>query len=194
MTKISEIGGEQALIRQINKKIKTNPDEVILGIGDDAAITRPPKSGKNLVLTTDMLVENNHFSLSTYTPEQIGKKSAVANISDMAAITATPKHMLISIAIPKDTTVEFIDSLYDGIQKETQKHNINIIGGDITGSPSGALIINITLIGETDKEIRRSGAKPGDCLIVTGDIGRSGAGLHLLQHNPKISKKSEQIL
>ena len=194
MTKISQISGEQALIRHINKKIKTNPDEVILGIGDDAAITRPPKQGKNLVLTTDMLVENSHFSKSTYTPFQIGRKSSVSNISDIAAMGATPKHMLISLAIPKDTTVEYIDSLYDGITEETDKHNINIIGGNITGSPSGALIINITLIGETDKEIRRSGAKPGDCLMVTGDIGKSAAGLHILQHNPKISKKTKDTL
>ena len=106
MTKISQISSEQALIRHINKKIKTNPDEVILGIGDDAAITRPPKQGKNLVLTTDMLVENSHFSRSTYTPFQIGRKSSVSNISDIAAMGATPKHMLISLAIPKDITIE----------------------------------------------------------------------------------------
>ncbi|RLG14428.1 MAG: thiamine-phosphate kinase [Candidatus Nanohalarchaeota archaeon] len=195
MTKISQIGGEQALIKRIQKAIKTSKDEVILGIGDDAAIIKPPKNkNKNIAITTDMLVENNHFSLSTHTAEQIGKKSAVANISDMAAIAATPKHMLISLAIPKDTTVEFIDRLYKGITKETGKHNINIIGGDITGSPSGALTINIVILGETSKEIRRSGAKPGDCLMVTGDLGKSAAGLHTLQHNPKTSKKTAEIL
>ncbi|MFH1433154.1 MAG: thiamine-phosphate kinase [archaeon] len=194
MTKISEIGGEQALIKRIEKKIKVNPNEVILGIGDDAAVTRPPESGKNLVLTTDMLVENSHFSRATYTPEQIGRKSAVSNISDIAAMGATPKHMLISLAIPDDITVEFIDELYDGIIKETEQHKINIIGGNITGSPSGALIINVVIIGEIDTEIRRSGARPGDILMVTGDLGKSGAGLYILQHNPRISEESKKTL
>lgn len=193
MTKISDIGGEQALIRRIRKKIKINPDEVILGIGDDAAVTRPPKD-KDLVFTTDMLVENSHFSLKTHTAKQIGKKAAVSNISDIAAMGATPKHLLISLAIPKDTTVEFIDDLYKGITEETDRYNINIIGGNITGSPSGALIINIVIIGETKNEIRRSGARPGDAIMVTGDLGRSGAGLYYLQNRPKINKKTGNAL
>ncbi len=192
MTKISEIGGEQALIKRIQSTIKTS-SEVIVGIGDDAAIIKSPKN-KNIAITTDMLTEDTHFSLSTHTAEQIGRKSAVSNISDIAAMGATPKHMLISLAIPKTTTVEFIDSLYKGITKETNKHKINIIGGDITSSKKGALTISITLTGETGTEIRRSGAKPGDILMVTGDLGKSAAGLHLLRHNPKISKKSEQAL
>lgn len=194
MTKISDIGGEQALIKRIQKHIKTYPKEVILGIGDDAAVTSPPEPGKNLVLTTDMLVENSHFSRATHTPHQIGRKSAVSNISDIAAMGAIPKHMLISLAIPDDITVEFIDELYDGITEETNRHNINIIGGNITGSPSCALIINVVIIGETDTEIRRSGATPGDILLVTGDLGKSGAGLYTLHHNPDIAKESKDTL
>lgn len=193
MTKISDIGGEQALIRLIQKNIKINTDEVILGIGDDAAITKSPKD-KNLVLTTDMLVENIHFSCSTHTAKQIGKKAAVSNISDIAAMGATPKHMLISLAIPKDTTVEFIDDLYKGITKETDRYKINIIGGNITGSPSDAFIINIVIIGETKNEIRRSGARPDDLIMITGDLGRSGAGLYYLQNKPDINKKTGTLL
>lgn len=193
MTKISEIGGEQALIKRINKSISVNKEEVILGIGDDAAVTKSPKD-KNLVFTTDMLVEDVHFSLDFYTPEQIGKKAVVANISDIAAMGAIPKHMLISLAIPKNTTVEFIDGLYKGIITETGKYNINIIGGNMTGSPSGVVIINIVITGEVDKEIRRSGAEEEDIIMVTGDLGASGAGLYFLQNNIDISKETGLIL
>ncbi|MCK5039650.1 MAG: thiamine-phosphate kinase [Candidatus Aenigmarchaeota archaeon] len=193
MTKIPEIGGEQALIKHINKSISINKEEVILGIGDDAAVTKAPKD-KNLVFTTDMLVEDVHFSLDFYTPEQIGKKAVVANISDIASMGAIPKHMLISLAIPKDITVEFIDGLYKGIMSETDKYNINIIGGNMTGSPSEAIIINIVIAGEVDKEIRRSGAEEEDIILVTGDLGASGAGLYFLQNNTNISKESGSIL
>lgn len=193
MTKISEIGGERELIKRIQKKIKINNNEVILGIGDDAAIIKPSKN-KNIVLTTDMMVENIHFSLSYYTAKQIGKKAAVSNISDIAAMGAIPKHMLISLAIPPSIDAEFIDRLYDGIISETRKHSINIIGGNITGAKVGSFTINIVLIGETDQEIRRSGAKPGEVLMVTGDLGKSGAGLYVLQNNTKISKTSKKSL
>lgn len=193
MTKISEIGGERELIKRIQNKIKINNNEVILGIGDDAAIIRPSKN-KNIVLTTDMMVENIHFSLTYYTAKQIGHKSAVSNISDIAAMGAIPKHMLISLAIPPSISAEFIDELYDGIISETEKHKINIIGGNITGAKVGSFTINIALIGETDREIRRSGAKPGEVLMVTGNLGKSGAGLYVLQNKTTISKSSKDTL
>jgi thiamine-monophosphate kinase len=161
MTKIKDIG-EFGLIDRISKKpIDKN---IIVGIGDDAAVI---KTKKMLVLTTDCLVEGDHFRKEWFTPEQIGMKSIQINVSDIAAMGAKPKYVLVSLAIPKDLVCE--------------KYKIEIIGGNMTHCEN--IVISITLVGEVEKKnlSLRSGAEPGDYIITTGHLGYGRAGLRIFQ-------------
>jgi len=174
VTKIKSIGGEQALIKLIKKKPRRK--NVLLGIGDDAAVVKPGK--KNLVLTTDMLVEGDHFSLKWSKPEQIGAKAVEVNVSDVAAMNAKPLYALISVCLKSDTSVEFVKGLYKGIYSSAKKYRVDVIGGDFT---HGAKIsVNIAMVGQSCGRLcLRSGAKPGDSIFVSGKIGDSAAGLQL---------------
>jgi len=190
--KISEIG-EFGLIERISKNTIINPKNIILGIGDDCAAyyTSPDKI---VLATCDMLVENIHFTLSTCSPRQLGRKAMTVNISDIAAMGGIPRHALFSLGTASSTSVEFIDQLADGMKEEAKLFEVNIVGGDTVRSPLG-LVINITLIGEveTDLIIRRDTANPGDLIMVTGELGGSAAGLALLLGEGKASLVSPGI-
>ncbi len=174
---ISELGGEFAFIKRISRKPihKT----VVAGIGDDAAIIKC--GGRLLAITTDMLVQYDHFSLDYFSPQQIGIKSMESNVSDLAAVGARPLYAFISICLPKETTVEFMDGFYDGIYSSASKHGIDVLGGDTTHG--SIIVVNITLVGEIKgKKIPlRSKAREGDLVFVTGALGASTAGLKLFQ-------------
>jgi len=184
--KISEIG-EFGLINRISKDTIINPKNILLGIGDDCAAYYV--SSDKIVLTTcDMLVENIHFTLSTCSPRQLGRKAMAVNISDIAAMGGIPRNALLSLGTSSDTSVEFIEQLADGIKEEARLFEVNVIGGDTVCSPLG-LVINITLIGEVEPDliVKRSAARPGDLIIVTGGLGGSAAGLILLLEENKYS-------
>jgi thiamine-monophosphate kinase len=177
MTKIKDIG-EFGLIDSISKKpVDKN---IIVGIGDDAAVIN---SKKLLVLTTDCLVEGDHFRKEWFTPEQIGMKAIEINVSDIAAMGAKPKYVLVSLAIPKDLDVKFFEGIYKGMWNACEKYKIEIIGGNMTHCES--IVISITLVGEVEKKnlSLRSGAKPGDYIITTGHLGYGRAGLRMFQEN-----------
>ena len=132
-----------------------------------------------------MLVEEDHFSLKFSSAEQIGMKAIEVNVSDIAAMSGLPKHALISLALPKNIDLKFIDGLYRGFNKAGKKYKINIIGGDITHSKQ--IVINIAMIGFVEKEnlcLRRD-AKVNDLVCVSGDLGKSAAGLELLFNKKK---------
>src|SRR3989344_5377616 len=129
--KIKDIGGEFGLIERIKNKVKLYSNDVIAGIGDDAAVLKYDKN-KYLVFTTDMMAENSHFSLKYSTPEQIGMKAIEQNVSDIAAMGGLPRFATISLALPADIDVEFVDELFNGINKKSKKYKINIVGGAIT--------------------------------------------------------------
>lgn len=188
--KISQIGGEFALIDRVTKKVKNK--KVIVGIGDDTAVLRY-KANKYLLFTTDMLVENDHFNLKWSTPEQVGKKSIEVNVSDIAAMGGKPKNAIISLCLKKDTPVEFVDQLYEGIYEAAKKYKLEIIGGDVTHG--NLIVINISLLGEVGKrKLRlRSKAKEEDLICVSGTLGESTAGLHLLKNNIKSDEYKELI-
>ena len=172
--------GEFGLIERIKESLPADTASGVVGIGDDCAVI--PKDGNTLtLLTTDMLVEGIHFNLSHCTPCQLGYKSLAVNLSDIAAMGGSPKYALISLAIPDNIPVKFMDQLYAGMSELANRFALNIIGGDTTRSDSG-LIINIVLIGEIEKgrEIYRTGARTGDLICVTGFLGNSNAGLHLM--------------
>jgi len=172
--------GEFALIDRIKEDTIYKADNVVVGIGDDAAVLTTPDTMFQLV-TTDMLVEKVHFDLATCSAWELGYKAIAVNASDIAAMGGIPRHALVSIALPKDIAVDFVVSLYDGMKALCKEFSINIVGGDTVASPHG-LIINVTLIGEVEPERlqRRSGARVGELIAVTGTLGDSACGLELL--------------
>lgn len=172
--------GEFGLIDLLKKDTIHDPTTVVTGIGDDAAVLLASPRQLQL-LTTDMMVEDVHFSLKTTTPWQLGYKSVAVNISDIAAMGGIPRHAVIAIAIPPHINVEFITALYEGMKEICHEHGVNIVGGDTVSSPGG-LIINVALLGEVEPTylLKRSEAQIGDLVVVTGTLGNSGAGLELL--------------
>lgn len=179
---ISHIG-EVELIKRMAREACPDPEEVLVGIGDDAAVTRLP-DGKVLLTTKDILVEGVHFLLDSITPRQLGRKALAVNISDIAAMGGTPRHLLAAVGLTPDTKVELVSELYRGIKDLCRLHSINLVGGDTVRSPE-SMIISITLLGEVEEEYLtlRSGAGVGDLIGVTGYLGASGAGLDLLLKN-----------
>lgn len=177
--KIKDIGGEFALIKRITKKSKDK--NVLVGIGDDAAVIKV--GNKYLVITTDTLVEDDHFSLKWFSPMQIGMKAIEVNVSDIAAKGGMPKYALISLVLRKDTSVEFVDELYVGLYKSADKYKLDIVGGNTTHGSQ--IVVDVCMIGEVSKKnlCLRSSAKPNDLIFVTGGLGSSIAGLNLFRNN-----------
>ncbi|MFH0860626.1 MAG: thiamine-phosphate kinase [Candidatus Altiarchaeota archaeon] len=180
--KIRDIGGEFKLIDRETRRF--TDDNVVVGVGDDCAVLKG-RGAKYLLLTTDMLVEEDHFSLRWHTPYQVGMKAVEVNVSDIAAMGGLPKYMLISLCLTPQTTVEFVDELYKGMNWVCKKYGVRIIGGDTTHGEK--VVINITMTGEVEKSrlSLRSDAKAGDLVCVTGDLGKSTAGLELLKAGKK---------
>ena len=172
---IKELGGEFKLIERITRRVSNR--NVIVGIGDDAAVIR--FGGKNLVITSDMICEGDHFSRAYFTPRQIGIKAMNSNLSDIAAMGGRPLYALSSIALSRDTDIETMDGFYGGLYDTAMFYGVDIIGGDTTHS--SVMVICLTLLGEVKPNLTvlRSGAKPGDIIKVTGELGGSTAGLRL---------------
>ena len=181
---IKDIGGEFTLIQRLNSIIPNKDKNVLVGIGDDAAVIELENDKKNLLLvTTDTLVSGDHFNTSWSKPEQIGLKSVECNVSDIAAMGGMPTHMFISLVLTPKTTVEWVEEIYKGMASSCKRHNVVVIGGDTTHGPVET--ISITLHGLVSRQnlCLRSQAKAGDILIVTGQLGASTACLNLLRKN-----------
>ena len=180
--KLKDIG-EFGLIEKIARGCLIRPENIIKGIGDDAAVFMTEPGAATLV-TTDLLVERVHFLRDAASGVSLGHKSLAVNLSDIAAMGGIAKEAFISIAIPDDCPIAFIQELYDGIKTLAAKYDVNILGGDTTGSKAD-LIINIAVTGSVLKEevLLRSKAKPGDKIACTGFPGESKAGLHLILNN-----------
>jgi thiamine-monophosphate kinase len=179
--KINDIGGEFALIDRLSKKSLTSHPDLLVGIGDDAAvIDNVYPNGDHLLVTTDMLVEKNHFRCDWATPEQIGIKSVACNVSDIAAMGGLPTFMFVSLALAQDTEVAWAESLYQGISNACHRYGVVLAGGDTTHSEVNT--INITLLGRVSPKnlCLRSQARPGELFCVTGPLGGSAAGLAIL--------------
>ena len=174
---------EIELIGRISRKIKLFSEDIAKGIGDDAAVVNYDKN-YYLLLTTDSLVQNVHFS-KFFTPEQIGMKAVEINVSDIAAMGGFPKYALVSLIIPKRANIEFIDKLYNGINNAAKKYKISIIGGNLSNGKE--ISVTITMLGFVEKRnLRlRSDAKANDLIAVTGNLGASAAGLQLLKAKMK---------
>ncbi len=170
--------GEFGLIKKLKKRCSGNLNDVITGIGDDAAAVRIKKD--TAIVTSDMLIEGVHFDLSFTTFFQLGHKFLAVNVSDIFAMGGKPEYFLISLGIPGHFKNTNIEELYKGLMKIAKKHGISIVGGDTCMSKSG-LVLSGTLIGTAGKIIKRSGAKAGDSIYVTGTLGDSAMGLQLLK-------------
>ena len=181
--KISELG-ELKLIKKISKNIDVFSNDIVKGIGDDTAVLKFDKK-HYLLLTTDTLNEGHHFTLDWFTPKQIGRKSIEINVSDIAAMGGFPKYCLVSLNLRKELDSKFVDELYNGIIKSCKKYNISIIGGNISQAQQISVAISMIGFVEKNRLCLRSNAKVGDLICVTGDLGKSKAGLELLGANKK---------
>ena len=177
--KLSELG-EFAFIDRFAPRFMQNLGADILGIGDDCAVL-PIGDQKVVLVTTDMLIEDSHFLKSKIPPADLGYKSLAVNLSDIAAMGGNPRYAFLSLGIPPETEVEWMDNFFSGIQSLCGEANVLLLGGDTTRSGKH-LIINIALVGEAIKKCVkfRSTAREGDIICVTGNLGDSGCGLRLI--------------
>ncbi len=173
-------------------KSKTLTDSSTTGIGDDAAII-PQHSSRETVITQDLLIEDIDFRRAwlplKHLARALGHKALAVSLSDIAAMGATPRYCLTSIGLPEDVwRTKFIDDFYTSLLALAARHNVQLIGGDTSRSPSH-IVIDCVVIGETAKRksIKRSGAKPGDLIFVTGTLGGAAAGLKLLENGKRLS-------
>jgi thiamine-monophosphate kinase len=188
-TPLNELG-EFGLIKRLTDNITYYHKSTVKGVGDDAAVLQ---YGENfLVVTTDMLMEGIHFNLM-YTPlKHLGYKAAVVNFSDVYAMNATPKQLVISIALSNKFSVEALDEFYGGLRMACDAYHVDLVGGDTSSSLTG-LAISITVIGEAQKEkiTYRNTANENDLICVSGDLGGAYMGLQILEREKKIFEESK---
>ncbi len=183
---ISDIG-EFGLIRRINGLLKregVTSERVSLGIGDDTA-SFLPRPGYELLVTCDCMVEDRHYLSRYISPFDLGRRAMTLNISDIGAMGGKPLYALISLGLKAEMLVRDVEEMYRGFLAELNPFGASIIGGNLTKSGNG-MFIDITLIGEVQegRGVRRSGAREGDAVLVTGCPGQAAAGLQLLLHAP----------
>ncbi|MDO5482618.1 MAG: thiamine-phosphate kinase [Bacteroidaceae bacterium] len=187
-TEISTLG-EFGLIKHLTETIEIKNPETIYGVGDDCAILQYGEE-KEILITTDMLMEGVHFDL-TYLPlKHLGYKAAMVNFSDIYAMGGTPKQITVSIALSKRFSIEDMEELYAGLRLACNTHGVDMIGGDTASSRTG-IAISITAIGEVEKgkAIYRNGARETDLICVSGDLGAAYMGLQLLEREKEVYYK-----
>ena len=184
--KIGDVG-EFGLIRRIKDLLEregVKSERVSLGIGDDTA-SFLPRPGYELLVTCDSMVEDRHYLSRYITPFDLGRRAMTSNISDIGAMGGKPLYALISLGLKAEMLVQDVEEMYRGFLAELNPFGASIIGGNLTRSGNG-MFIDITLIGEVQegRGVRRSGAREGDAILVTGHPGQAAAGLQLLLHSP----------
>jgi thiamine-monophosphate kinase len=186
--------GEFGFIKKISRGCLIRPDHVIKSIGDDAAAFTIEPDLVSLI-TTDLLVERIHFIRNSISGFDLGYKSLAVNLSDIAAMGGNAREAFISIAVPQNCPLEYLEALYDGMKSLAARFNVNILGGDTTRSKDD-LIINITVHGTVDhaQMLCRDAARPGDIIVSSGYLGDSRAGLHLILNNIPTDTEDLQAL
>ena len=176
---------EDELIEAIRRVLSGEEPGVVLGIGDDAAVVEPG-AGQS-VLSTDMLIEGVHFELGSISARDLGAKSIVVNVSDMAAMAASPRYALVSIGLTPDVEAPWVVEVYGGMRAACEEHALALIGGDTNRSP--VLVVSVTVVGEVapGRAVTRSGARPGDLIVVTGSLGAAAGGLVLSRLDPVLA-------
>jgi thiamine-monophosphate kinase len=183
-TSIAELG-EFGLIEYLTKNIKIHHKSTVKGVGDDCAVI--DSSDLQTLVTTDLLVEGVHFDMSYMPLKHLGYKAVMVNLSDVYAMNGLAKQITVSIAVSNRFPLEALEELYAGIHLACNTYQIDLIGGDTTSSTKG-LLISITAIGEAKAKdiVYRSGAKPNDLLVVTGDLGAAYLGLQVLEREKQV--------
>jgi len=184
MTDIAKLG-EFGLIRHLTEGVKPKNASTVRGVGDDCAVLH--YDGKEVLVTTDMLMEGVHFDLTYTDLRNLGYKAAMVNISDVFAMMGTPRQMTVSLALSKRFSVEDMELFYEGLRIACDKWNVDVVGGDTTSSLTG-LAVSITCIGEADSGgiVYRDGAKDTDLVCVSGDLGAAYMGLQLLEREKSV--------
>jgi thiamine-monophosphate kinase len=187
MIMVEEIG-EERLIEIFSAEAGALGNKVVVANGDDAAawFVEPQHCS---VITTDCLVEGVHFDFAYSTPHQVGRKLIAVNLSDIAAMGAAPRYVLLSVSFPGSTDVEIAKGVANGVREQCRAHGVAIIGGNTTRT-HGPIHLTATLIGRSspDEIITRRGTQVGDVIFVTGQLGEARAGLHFAQKKLKISR------
>jgi len=183
--------GEFGFIKKISRGCLIRPEHIIKAIGDDAAAFTTDPDQISLI-TTDLLVERIHFIRNSISGFDLGYKSLAVNLSDIAAMGGTARESFVSIAIPQDCPLDYLEAIYDGMKDLATKFDVNILGGDTTSSKTD-LIINVVVHGMIAKEelLCRDAARPGDIIFSTGYLGDSKAGLHLILND--IPAESDEL-
>jgi len=185
-TPISELG-EFGLIDHLTKNIELKNTSTKYGVGDDCAILEYGE--KQVLVSTDLLVENVHFDLSYVPLKHLGYKAVMVNLSDVYSMMGKASQITVSIALSNRFPIEAVEELYEGINLACKLYDVDLVGGDVTSSNLG-LVISITVIGEVekDKAVKRNGAKDGDLLVVSGDLGGAYLGLQVLEREKEVYK------
>ncbi len=187
-TPLGEIG-EKALVRHLKSRIPQGPG-VRLGVGDDAAAV---ETGALTLVTTDALVEGIHFRREWTPPRLLGRKALTVNLSDIAAMGGAPRYATISLLLPRDLPLGFLDGLYDGLLERCAETGVSLVGGNVAAAPGPSISMELTVLGSGDRLLTRSGARPGDLVVVTGAIGASAAGLKLLSQGARLGEEGQLL-
>jgi thiamine-monophosphate kinase len=182
-TKVGDVG-ERELVRHLRSRIPLGSG-VVVGVGDDAAAL---ETGPLTFMTTDCLVEGIHFRGEWSPPRLLGRKALTINITDIAAMGGIPRHATVSLCLPPDLPMGFVDGVYDGLLERAAESGVNLVGGNVSAAWAET-VIDITLLGSGERVLRRSGAVPGDLVIVSGYLGAAAAGLRLLGQGARLTEE-----
>lgn len=180
LTPVGEIG-ERALLRHLRSRIPSGPG-VVAGVGDDAAAV---ETGPLTLVTTDSLVEGIHFRREWAPPRLLGRKALSINLSDIAAMAGVARYATVSLGLPPEISVGFVDGFYDGLLERAAETGVSVVGGNLSASPDRVLV-DVTVLGQGDRLARRSGAAAGDLVVVTGTLGGAAAGLRALEKGARL--------
>ncbi|HSD65823.1 MAG TPA: thiamine-phosphate kinase [Vicinamibacteria bacterium] len=182
---LAEIG-EKALLRHLYGRIPAAPG-VLVGVGDDAAAV---EIGPAALLTTDSLVEGVHFERATAPPRLLGRKALTVNLSDVAAMGGIGRYATVALCLPPELTLEWVDSLYDGLLERAAESGVALVGGNVTRGHE-SIVVDVTLLGDSGRLLRRVGARPGDRVMVTGTLGAAAEGVRLLAEGARLDEDGE---
>jgi thiamine-monophosphate kinase len=183
-TKLSELG-EFGLIKHLTNNFDVKHNSTIKAVGDDAAVL--DFQNKQVLVTTDLLIEGVHFDLSYMPLKHLGYKAVIVNLSDVYAMNGYASQITVSIAVSNRFPLEALEELYEGIHLACKTYNVDLVGGDTSSSTKG-MLISVTAIGEIEKEdlVYRNTAKPNDLIVVTGDLGAAYLGLQVLEREKQV--------
>jgi thiamine-monophosphate kinase len=168
--------GERRVVAMIRRFFSQERRDVLLGIGDDAALVRTPGS---LLLTTDILVEDEDFRLTDHPPRLLGRKALNVNLSDVAAMGGRPLHALVGLALPGSIEADWLRAFMGGFRSAAREAGVALVGGDLSGAEK--VLISVTVTGRAPYAVKRSGARPGDAIFVSGTLGDAAGGLRLVE-------------